>query len=191
MFCIKGDLLQIRWKGRGRDDQGMLATSCPRHPPQHGRLLVLHFRVDVKRLAEEGKRYPWPRPGRCPQCQGRRVWVHGYVLRYIEGSVQPIWTIRYRCRDCGAVHTLRPAAFWARFRYSIQTILRALRHKILQGRWLKTLSRQLQQYWFHGFRFQSSRVRNRAGPGLAVLGDLLRRDLVPVTHAIQCERPRL
>lgn len=159
----------------------------PGHPPQ-SKVLVLYFRVDVKRLAKKGKFFAWPRPGHCPGCRGRRLWVHGYVPRYFEGWVQPIWVIKYRCVDCGAVHTLRPSAFWARFRHSIRTVLRALRHRILHGRWLKGLSRQLQQYWFRGFRFQSSRVRNRAGPGLDVLGDLLRRDLVPVSHAIQCER---
>ena len=162
----------------------------PGHPPYDG-LLILHLRVDVKRLAEEGKRYPWPRPARCPRCQGRRVWVHGYVPRYFEGYVQPIWTIKYRCEDCAAVHTLRPASFWPRFRYCVQTILRALRHKILHGRGLKTLSRQLQRYWYQGLRFQASKLRNRAGPGLDVLADLLRRNGVPVTHSIQCEIRRL
>jgi len=162
----------------------------PGHPPDSG-LLVLLFGADVKRLAEEGKRYPWPRPGRCPRCQGRRVWVHSYVPRYFEGYVRPIWTIKYRCQDCAAVHTLRPNGFWARFRYSAQTILRALRHGIRQGRTLKTLSRQLQQYWSRGFRFQASRIRNRAGPGLGVLAGLLRGGLVPVTHSIQSEIRRL
>jgi len=163
----------------------------PGHPPLHGPLLVLHFRAEVKRLAEEGKRYPWPRPARCPRCRGRRLWVHSYVPRYFEGYFQPIWTIKYRCADCAAVHTLRPASFWPRFRYSIRTILRALRHKILHGRGLKTLSRQLQEYWHHGLRFQASKLRNRAGPGLEVLADLLRGNLVPVTHSIQCEIRRL
>ena len=156
----------------------------PGHPP-YGGLLVLHFRVEVKRLAEEGKLYPWPRPERCPRCRGRRVWVHGYVPRYFEGFPRPLWTVKYRCRDCLAVHTLRPSGFWPKFRYSIRTILQALRHKIVHGRWLETLSRQLQQYWYRGLRFQGCRVRNRAGPGLEVLGELLRLKLVPVTHAIQ------
>lgn len=162
----------------------------PGHPPNGG-LLVLHFRVDVKRLAEEGKRYPWPRPARCPRCRGRRVWIHSYVPRYFEGHVFPIWMIKYRCEDCAAVHTLRPAAFWPRFRYRLQTILRALRHRILQGQALKTLSRQLQRYWYHGLRIQASRLRNRAGPGLGDLAGLLGRGLVPATHSIQCEMRRL
>jgi len=103
----------------------------------------------------------------------------------------PLWTKKFRCEDCRAVHTLRPAGFWARFRYSVQTILQALRQKILRGRWLATLSRQVQQYWFHGLRIQASRVRNRAGPTMGVLDDLVRRDLVVATHMIQSERRRL
>ena len=89
------------------------------------------------------------------------------------------------------MHTLRPASFWPRFRYAIRTILRALRYKILYGRGLKNLSRQLQRYWDQGFRIQASRLRNRAGPGLGILEGLLRRDLIPVTHAIQSEMRRL
>jgi hypothetical protein len=163
----------------------------PGHPPQQGPLLVLHFRVEVKRLVEEEKRYPWPRPARCPRCRGRRLWGHGYVRRYFEGFVFPLWMKRWRCPDCRGVHTARLGAFWPRFRYSIQTILRALRHKILHGRGLAYLSRQLQDYWYQGLRFQASQLRNRAGPGLDVLADLLRRGLVPVTHTIQSERRRL
>jgi len=85
------------------------------HPPLHGGLLILYFRADVKRLAEEGRRFPFPRPERCPGCRGRRVWVHSYVPRYFEGYVRPLWTKKYQCGDCGAVHTLRPSSFWARF----------------------------------------------------------------------------
>lgn len=161
------------------------------HPPLHGGVLIIYFWVDVKRLEEEGRRYPWPRPGRCPRCGGRRVWAHGYETRYFESSVDPLWTKKFRCEDCTAVHTLRPASHWARFRYSVQTILGALRHKILHGRWLATLSRQLQQYWFHGLRIQASRIRNRAGPTLEVLADLVRRDRIVATHAIQGERQYL
>jgi len=162
--------------------------AVPGHPPRQGRVLILYFRADVKSLAEKGKRYPWPRPKRCPLCRGDRVWVHSYTPRYFEGLAFPLWTIKYRCEDCETVHTLRPAAFWARFRYAISTILRSLCQRILHGRWLKTLSRQVQQYWHRGFRFQASRTRNRAGPGLDALRDLLARGHVPVTHAIQSER---
>jgi len=161
--------------------------AAPGHPPKGG-LLVLHFRVDVKRLREVGRGYPWPRPARCPSCRGARLWGHGYAGRYFEGDAYPVWLKRYRCPDCRAVHILRPASYWARFRYSIRTILRSLGRKIGQDRWLPMPSRQAQQYWWRGFRIQASRVRNRDRPGWADLGSLLARNLIPVTHAIQRER---
>jgi len=54
----------------------------PSHPPNNG-ILILHVRVDEKRLRENGKLYPWPR--RCPRCGGR-LWGHGYVPRYFEDA---------------------------------------------------------------------------------------------------------
>jgi len=109
--------------------------AAPGHPPKGG-LLVLYFRVDVKRLVEAGRDFPWPRPARCPSCRGSRLWGHGYAGRYFQDEVRPVWLKRYRCPDCQAVHILRPASYRARFRYSIRTILRSLGRKIRQGRWL-------------------------------------------------------
>jgi hypothetical protein len=105
------------------------------------------------------------------------------VPRYFEGFAFPLWMRRYRCPDCGGVHTLRPDAFWARFRYSARTILDAFRHKMRRGVFDPALSRKAQQYWWRGFRLQASRIRNRS-PDPAVLGELLRGGFVPASHVL-------
>lgn len=160
-------------------------------PSPKGYLLILHFAVDVKRLVEEGKDYPWPRPHRCSRCQGYRLWGHGYVYRYFEGFSQGLWMKRYRCPDCRVVHTCRLREFYKGFHYSILSILVSLLNRIIHGRWLKCLSRQLQQYWYRGFCFQASRFRNIKVPDILSLLWLLRGGRIPATHGIQCEILRL
>lgn len=151
--------------------------------------LILYFGVDVKSLFERGKDFPWPRPASCPTpgCGSRRLWGHGYVRRYFEEYFQPFWVKRYRCPECEAVHTLRPRTFYKRFWYSALTILVSLLNKIIYGRWLRCLSRQVQQYWFKGFLFQCSRRSTTRSPPLEALRRLLLLKLIPVTHSTECE----
>jgi len=172
----------------GRD---LIWLRDPNRPSTKGILLILPFAVDVKRLVEEGKDFPWPRPVRCPRCEGRRLWGHGYVYRYFEGFSHGLWMKRYRCPDCEAVHTCRIQQFYRGFHYSVLTILLSVLNKVVEGRWLKCLSRQVQQYWWKGLQFQASRHSNRMDPDIAVCRELFHKALIPVTHSFQCEILRL
>ena len=167
--------------------------TSPNQPSQKSYPLILHFEVDVKRLVEEGKDYPWPRQKICPnpKCHSRRLWGHGYVLRYFEGFTHGLWMKRYRCPDCKAVHTCRIQQFYKGFHYSISSILFSLLNRIIDGKWLKCLSRQVQQYWYKGFSFQACRHRNCMDPDIEVLRELFHKVLIPVTHSFQCEILRL
>lgn len=101
-------------------------------------------------LLSLGKLYPWPRPGRCPRCGGRRLWGHGYVRRYFDGVPEALWIKRWRCPDCGAVHTCRPDSHWRRFLAPIAVILASLAGKTAGLPWAAGESRQRQQYWYRG-----------------------------------------
>jgi len=57
---------------------------------------------------------------------------------------------RWRCPDCGGVHTCRPASHWRRFLAPIAVILASLVGKITGLRWPRSESRQRQQYWYRG-----------------------------------------
>jgi hypothetical protein len=148
--------------------------------------LVLHISVDVKQLYELGKKYPWPRPDRCLSCTSRRVWGHGYVPRYFEGYVQPLWVKRLRCPDCGTVYTLRPDLFYRGFRYAIATILSSLMMKIANHRWLSHISRQAQHYWYRGLRLQAFRIRSISFPDMGALQEVMSAGFVPASHALDC-----
>jgi hypothetical protein len=153
--------------------------------------LVLHVAVDVQRLLELGKKYPWPRPGRCLSCKSSRIWGHGYVQRYFEGFLLPLWIRRLRCADCGTVYTLRPDRFYRGFRYPLLTILSSLMTKIADGWWLPSVPRQNQQYWFKGLRLQAQRLRNVPFPDTDTVGEIVSRCLIPVSHSLNCAMLRL
>jgi hypothetical protein len=153
--------------------------------------LVLHIGVDVQRLLELGKKYPWPRPGRCLSCKSVRLWGHGYVLRYFEDFARPLWIRRFRCPDCHTVYTLRPDLFPRRFRYSLRTILSSLMRKITDGCWLPSLPRQNQQYWFKGLALQSVRFKNVLSPDRATVNEIMLSGFIPSSHSFDCAMLRL
>ena len=146
--------------------------------------LVLHVTVNVKGLFALGRLYPWPRPHRCRLCGSRRIWGHGYVPRYFEGFVYPLWIRRLRCPDCGTVYTLRPDAFARGFRYSVATIISSLARTTTGTSLLPRPSRQARQYWLRALKFQASRTGNVLKPDVNTLYALLSRDLIPFTRSM-------
>jgi len=147
-------------------------------------LLILYCSVDVKLLQEAGKKYPWPRPRRSPCCGGVRLWRHGFVLRYFDGCPEQLLMLRYRCADCGSVHTMRPSDYDRRFRAQWLTIFLVLLIKMLIGRWSSEFSKERQRYWMKGFRLHASRTGNASGiiDQLKALGTLTGRVIVG-THS--------
>jgi hypothetical protein len=110
--------------------------------------LILYSGVDVKQVYELGRGYPWQKPARCPVCLSDRLWGHGFVLRYFEPFEEPGWIKRYRCPDCGAVHTMRPDAYLESLRYPLTIILLCLFIKTCSNRFASALTYQLQQAWW-------------------------------------------
>ncbi len=153
--------------------------------------MVLPVAVDVKSLVELGKKYPWPKLLRCFSCSSSRVWGHGYVRRYFEGYIQPLWVKRLRCPDCHTVYTLRPDRFYPRFRYSIWTILSSLVTRVAYDHFMPCLPRQNQQYWYGGLLLQAQRLRTMLSPDLASIQEIISRGFVPASHALDCATLRL
>lgn len=131
----------------------------------------------------QGKSYPWPRPPCCPRCEGRRLWGHGYVGRYFDGYEERLPMKRWRCVECGAVHTMRPASHWRGFWAGIVLIMSSLNAKVEGRRWLTEISRQRQQYWWHGFQ----RQRHMTGAATS-LEDLQARGVLVATHSTRYRR---
>jgi len=109
-----------------------------------------------------------------------RLWGHGYVARYFDDAVVPLWVKRWRCVQCGAVHTLRPCTHWRRFWVPITLICMCLKAKSEGQRWQAGLSRQRQQYWWRGYRLQSL-VDGCPAAQLATLQD---NGIIAATHSL-------
>ncbi len=111
--------------------------------------MVISVDVDVNKIARFGRDFFWQKPSACPHC-GAALWWHGFVLAYFDHLPQAVFLRRLRCPRCGAVHRLRPKAYWSRFRSTIQIINQTIDRFLSQG-WQSELpgSRQLQ--WWRRF----------------------------------------
>ena len=141
-------------------------TTCPKfHKPPKGRkTLLLLFRIDLQKIQELGKKYPWEKPKVCPSCKSIRLWGHGFVLRYFQECTLGIWMKRWRCPDCGAVHTSRPCEYPLGFQYPKKSINRSLLTKLGGNPFVLDIPRQNQQYWMKAFKFQSKLGENWLSP---------------------------
>jgi len=93
---------------------------------------------------------------------------------------------RWRCADCGAVHTMRPASHWRGFWATIALVMSSLKAKLVGRRWLAEVSRQRQQYWWRGFQ----RQRHVAG-GPTSLEDLVAQGIIVATHSVRFRRQQI
>jgi hypothetical protein len=74
---------------------------------------------------------------------------------------------------------MRPASHWRGFWATILVIMSSLRGKLEGRQWLKQISRQRQQYWWHGFQ----RQRHVAGAPASLSG-LEAKGLIVATHSL-------
>lgn len=114
-----------------------------------------------------------------------RVWGHGYVLRYFDGYSEGLWLKRYRCADCGAVHTLRPQSHSRGFWASISSILESIIGKVLTGSWNRGISYQRQQYWLAGFIRQASRRGNFIEVSPELVLEFILQGIILSTHSLR------
>ncbi len=122
--------------------------------------MVIYLSVDLHQLFSQGKKYPWPRPARCPSCNSIRLWSHGYVRRNFDGFDSSLWIKRFRCPDCRSVHTMRPSDYSSFCQASRLVVFLSLLMKILFGQWLPEVCSRRQRYWFSTFKCQICRNHN-------------------------------
>jgi len=114
--------------------------------------MVIFFSVILNKLFIHGREYPWPKPARCPRCNGCRLWGHGFIFAYFDGYDQPFELKRYRCPECRCVLRLRPAGYFKRFQAPVATIRCSVAFKAQTGKWIAGISRTRQCHWFRSLR---------------------------------------
>jgi len=115
--------------------------------PEGVNALVLFVSVNVKDVAEQGRLFQWNKPRFCPKCHSK-LWWHGFVLAYFACCPEPVLLRRLRCSKCRAVHRLRPAGYFRRFRSSVREISQSIKHRNEHHRWDPGLPRSRQRQWW-------------------------------------------
>ncbi len=162
-----------------------LAGQSPAHP--RNKVLILFVEVCVKRLVEQGRKYHWQRPERCPKCQSVGVWGHGYVSAYFdEAGSQAVFLKRYRCSQCGVVIRLRPAGYWRRIQASIAVVRQCVVDRLEKGRWPPRCNSARGRHWLRALKRQ---VRTHLGMSYAEriaegFFELISRGVCAVSRAV-------
>jgi len=102
--------------------------------PPKTELMILPIDLDLKKISQLGKNYPWPRPSSC-RCGNPMVWGHGFVQVCFAGFSQPLDIRRYRCPVCGCVIRLRPKGYFTRIQSAAADIRCILDVRITTGFW--------------------------------------------------------
>ena len=179
------------WKGPGPE---VVTHPRPRETgiiPCHLVAIVLFVSACVKQIMELGRRFPWPRPERCPRCGSVRLWGHGFVVAYFDDVPEAVFLKRYRCPDCRAVIRLRPRGYWSRFQASAAAIRQSLFRKLIWGRWDPRLPRSRQRHWLKGLLRQVGLHLGSAWSGdlLWAFDCLHERGLAAASRSAQSESP--
>lgn len=111
--------------------------------------MIFSIKITIKDLTKAGKAYNW-KDCECPSCL-RKMWGHGFVLRYFSECEGGLFLKRYRCPKCGMVATTRPEGYWARIRSSIASIYSSLRSRLTLLTWPAGFPRQRGGHWLGRF----------------------------------------
>lgn len=130
--------------------------------PNKNRAMIQFVSVVLKEIFKQGKKFPWKRPSKCPNCGRNKVWGHGFVSRLFDGFREPLLLKRWRCPDCGCIILMSPESHFPRFQSSKKDINHALEHRLTHGRWPPDLSPARMRYWLRNLKRQ---VRAHLPPG--------------------------
>jgi hypothetical protein len=111
--------------------------------------MIFSVKITIEELSKAGKGHKW-KSCECPVCH-KKMWGHGYVLRYFSESLCGIFLKRYRCQHCRCVATTRPEGYWPRVRSSVLTIYRSLKSRLSSLRWPVGFARQRGGHWLSRF----------------------------------------
>jgi hypothetical protein len=112
--------------------------------------MILYQSINIRLLAERGKKFNWKKPSSCPIC-GMPVWGHGYRFCFFEGFTSALPLKRYRCSGCNIVITIRPSSHWSRFQIAISRIISTIRYRLKNFRWPPDTIRQRAGHWMRRF----------------------------------------
>ena len=108
--------------------------------PQRGDTMIMSIPVDIKRLVELKRDYPWSKPDHCTNCKNPNLWGHGFVDAFFDCEKVALPLKRYRCPNCGKVIKLKPQGYFNRFHATIDTIRKSITSLATTGKYIPGVS---------------------------------------------------
>ncbi len=147
--------------------------------------MVLSVCANVKDIAQLGRFFPWSKPACCPCCGSVTLWWHGFAPAYFSSLAEPVYIRRLLCPACRAVHRLKPAGYFPRFRSSIQEIRDSIAQRTMKNRWRPDLPRPRQRQWWRRLGRMITLVLGISftGSSSTAFTYLMEQHIIPVTGA--------
>jgi hypothetical protein len=160
-------------------------------PPKQGRFtdprqnfMILSVCAKLNEIYEQGCKFNWTKPDRCPRCNSVRLWGHGYVRAYFDGFSQGLLLRRFRCPDCGCIIRMKPKGYFRRFQAPIHTIRSCLIRHISGKKWHDALSKSRQRHWLSALKRKASAYFSLNVELCAAFDRLIKIGLIPVSRGI-------
>jgi hypothetical protein len=152
--------------------------------PQKGEAMIISVPVDINLLLDLLRKFPWPRPDCCPECNNPKLWGHGFADSLFDFAKKTIPLKRYICPNCGCVIKLRPQGYFKRFQASIDTIRNCIDSISVTGKTIKDIARQRQRHWFVALQRKVAAVFGLNVDLKQAFEKLIASGIIPVSRAI-------
>ena len=144
--------------------------------------MILSVCAKLKDIYDQGRKFNWVKPDRCPRCCSVRVWGHGYVLVYFDGFTGCFYLRRFRCPDCQCVIRMKPEGFFNRFHVPIDTIYTCLKHRLLYARWRCFFSKSRQRHWLMALKKKAMAFFGFGVDLITAFKRLMEMGIIPVSR---------
>ena len=146
--------------------------------------MIISVRANLNEIFDQGRKFKWIKPCKCPRCGSVRLWGHGFVLAYFDGFAQGLLLRRFRCPDCRCLIRMKPEGYFSRFRAGIAKIRDSLSLRLLSGNWLKDLSGSRQRHWLKALKRKTAAFFGSGTALIEAFDRLMKKGQIPVSRAI-------
>lgn len=145
--------------------------------------MIMSVSVDINLLLKLLRKFPWPRPECCSECNNPKLWGHGFVDSLFDFSKKPIPVKRYICPNCGCVIKLRPEGYFKQFQASIDTIRSSLDSILSTDKAIKDITRQRRRHWFVALKRKAAAAFGLNADLKQAFEKLIADGIIPVSRA--------
>jgi len=183
--------MSLRQRGFFYFEKGV-AVDRPEHPQKPGRLgdpnhwlkMILFVCAKLNEISDQGRKFNWIKPDRCPRCDSVKLWGHGFVSAYFDGFAQGVFLRRFRCPDCRCIIRMKPQGCFRRFQASVHTIRSCIAQRLSDGKWRGDLSRSRQRHWLSALKRKTMAFFGAGKELIAGFDQLMQMGAIPVSRAI-------